>query len=292
MYSLVSASVLALDLARHPSGAAVADVVDRVLCLTPDDVRALADASTRDVADVRAQVLELCASAPRMSKLMKGVAADVAEGLPGPAQSQVLLEVLSETLLGGLGDLLALLRREEPLDDPALPEAGVLAALDAVVVAWAGRAEGVDLSALAALRAPWSTALSPVPPSLPEDGYGGGLPALRRLLDDVGRADSATWDRVERAHWTREGGLRWSEAMHEACRTAFEADRLVPVARAQLAAARALRLSGVSTRPGSSGAGMAVTAAVQAACVRDLLDDDAAEVLLHAWRAGREAGRA
>jgi len=33
VYTLVSASVLALDLVRHPHGAAVADVVDRALAL-------------------------------------------------------------------------------------------------------------------------------------------------------------------------------------------------------------------------------------------------------------------
>ncbi len=80
--------------------------------------------------------------------------------------------------------------------------------------------------------------------------------------------------------------------MHTASRAAFDADRLVPVARAQLAAARALRLSGVSTRPGASGAAMAVTAAVQALCVRDLLDDDTTAVLLRAWEAGDPSPRA
>ena len=39
VYTLVSASVLALDLARHPSGAAVADVVDRALVLSCVDER-------------------------------------------------------------------------------------------------------------------------------------------------------------------------------------------------------------------------------------------------------------
>jgi hypothetical protein len=88
VYSLVSASVLALDLARHPSGAAVADAVDRVLALTPDDVRALAEAaagSEERSAAARARLQEACAEAPRMSTLMRGVSATVARGLPGPA---------------------------------------------------------------------------------------------------------------------------------------------------------------------------------------------------------------
>ncbi|MCW2608480.1 MAG: hypothetical protein JWO60_3173, partial [Frankiales bacterium] len=224
MYSLVSSSVLALDLARHPSGAAVADVVDRVLCLTPDDVAALAAVPSSPARDAaRTRLLEHCATAPRMSRLMRGVAASVQDGLPTPQQSEVLVGVLQDTLLGGLADLLALLRREEPLCDPALPEAGVQAALDAVAVAWAGRAQGVELAELADLRRPWAEALSPVPAALDEDAYGEGGPALRRLLDEVARADEGAWERVAQAHWERQGSLRWSRAMHEACRAATDA---------------------------------------------------------------------
>lgn len=291
MYSLVSASVLALDLARHPSGAAVADAVDRVLSLGPADLAALAEAAdpspARDAA--RARVLEHCATAPRLSGVMRGVSATVGEDLPGPATSQVLLDTLAETMLGGLADLLALLAREEPLDAPGAPAAGVQSALDAVAVAWAGRAQGVDLADLALLRGPWAQALSPVPAALPEDGYGDGGAALRALLEELSRTDAAAWTRVAEAHWSRQGGLRWSTAMHEACRAAVDAGRLVPAARAQLAAARAVRLSGVSTTPGASGAMMAVTAAVQAACVADLLDDDVARTLVEPWEAAARA---
>ncbi|MCU1693183.1 MAG: hypothetical protein JWM64_2274 [Frankiales bacterium] len=292
MYSLVSASVLALDLARHPCGAAVADTVDRVLCLTPDDVRALAAAApaTPEREARRQRALAACAAAPRMSRLMRGVAGVVADGLPDADGARTLLDVLSSTLLGGLDDLLALLLREEPLSDPALPRDGVQAALDAVTVAWAGRADGVELADLAALRAPWTTALAPVPPALPEQAYGDGAPALRRLLDDVARADDGVWQRVVQAHGEPTApGSRWSESMHEASRAAYESGRLVAVARAQLAAARALRLSGVSTGRDASAAGMAVTAAVQAVCVQGLLTPSCEAVLLRAWEAGRAA---
>ena len=292
MYSLVSASVLALDLARHPSGAAVADAVDRVLCLSAHDVEALAVCARPQVeraAPVRARLLDVCAEAPRMSTLMRGVSTTVADGLPGPDDARVLVLALTQTLLGGLGDLLDLLRREEPLCTPGLPPQGVQAALDAVAVAWAGRVQGVDLGELALLRGPWAQALSPVPTALPQDAFGGGAPALRALLEHVTRADDAFWGRVERAHWSRQGDLRWSTAMHEASRAAFAAGRLVAVARAQLAAARAFRLAGASTGARASGAMMGLTAAVQATCTTGLLPADCDDVLLHAWRAG--AGR-
>ena len=96
MYSLVSASVLALDLARHPSGAAVADAVDRVLALTPDDVAALAACADRsgETGAARAALHAACADAPRMSTLMRGVSATVAQGLPGPADARVLVQAL------------------------------------------------------------------------------------------------------------------------------------------------------------------------------------------------------
>jgi hypothetical protein len=290
VYSLVSASVLALDLARHPSGAAVADTVDRVLCLTPADVRALADAAEatppapRD--EARTRLLDRCATAPRMSALMRGVRAVVEDGLPDPVGSRLLLAELGATLLGGLADVHALLLREPPLSVQGLPAAGVQAALDVVTVAWAGRAPDVELGELALLRAPWQGALSPVPPALPEDGYGGGAPALRALLEQVSRTGPSAWARVEQAHWERSDGLRWSQAMHQASRAAHESSRLVDVARAQLAAARALRLAGVSTTGRAPGATMAVTAAVQATCLRDVLDADCAAALLAAWEAG------
>jgi hypothetical protein len=276
VYSLVSASVLAIDLARHPSGAAVADVTDRVLALTPGE---LAGFGPPAPGDARARVRAAVADAPRMSTLMGGVAATVAEGLPSAQVSLTVLEALAQTLLGGLDDLLALLAAEPPLAgaDPA----AVQVALDAVTVAWAGRE--ADLADLSALHAPWAAALDPVPPALPP---GPGSTALGALLDEVSRRSPEQWQRVARAHAGRERGLGWSTSMHTACRAAFDAGRLVEVARAQLAAARVLRLSGASTGPQAHAVAMAVTSAVQAACTQDLLEPPVTLALTCAWSAG------
>jgi hypothetical protein len=276
VYTLVSASVLAIDLARHPSGAAVADVVDRILALTPAELSGLRRPAP---AEVRDRVLTSCAAAPRMSTLMDGVAGIVADGLPSRLASRIIIETLSETMMGGLADLLDLLRHEPPLDG-ADPDA-VQVALDAVTVGWAGRE--AEFGDLAVLHAPWSEGLDPVPPALPKASYG---EALRSLLDDVSRRGPAQWQRVADAHAAQRGGLRWSRAMHEACRAAFEADRLVEVARAQLAAGRALRLSGASTGPEAHAIAMSVTAAVQATCTADLLDPGITTALCSAWEAG------
>ena len=71
--------------------------------------------------------------------------------------------------------------------------------------------------------------------------------------------------------------------MHEACAAVHEDGRVLEVARAQLAASRALRLSGASTGPDAAAHGMVLIAAVQAVCAADLLDT---HPLRRAWDAG------
>jgi hypothetical protein len=84
-------------------------------------------------------------------------------------------------------------------------------------------------------------------------------------------------------HRAQRTAQRWSVAMHEAC-VAIHADgRVLDVARAQLAASRALRLAGASTGVDAAAHGMILTAAVQAVCAADLLDTRA---LRRAWDAG------
>lgn len=259
MYSLVSASVLACDLARHPSGAAVADVVDRVLVLGGTDL------GTPAAADVRDRVLASLAGAPRMSRLMDGVSATLAEGLPDRGTSRVILTALVETPLGGLADLHQVLELEG---------AGQVA-LDAVTAAWAGRA--ADLHDLHELQRPWREAVDPVPPAPPV------FRGLSDLLDEVARRAPEQWRRTVAAHAEHRGTFAWSEQMHAACWAAFEHGRVTAVARAQLAAARALRLSGASTGHDAHAVAMATTAAVQAVCTADLLDT---RWLLRSWEAG------
>ena len=292
MYTVVSAGVLALDLVKHPSGAQVADVVDRVLALSPHDLQALAACrrgSEQELGVAREMVLGAAREAPRAGPLVRGVAALFRDGLPLGSEVGTVVDALSETLLGDLDGLLALLRREAPLDDDGVAPEAVEAALDAVAAAWVGAGSGpAALAAGNALRRDWETALPPFPPALP-DAYGGHAADVRDLLDAAGRLDTAAWERVDRAHAAARGTLRWSESMHVACRAAHEAGRLVDVARAHLAAARVLRLSAVSTTPLAGSAAMSVTAAVQATCVLDLLDVETARALLRPWQAGAGA---
>lgn len=223
MYTLSSASVLAIQLARHPRGAVVADVIDRVLCLSPDDITALSPYGGK--------------RAPFLAAM---------------AEPEALLAVLE------------MLAREHP--GSAVP-----AALDAVVAAWLGVEE---------LREPWDAVLSPVPAALPETPYS---ESLRLLLEEVARRGPDQWQRVVHAHAAHRGQLWWSTSMHEACLAAHEAERVKEVARAQLAAARALHLSLAPGAPEFHAIAMAVTASVQALCTGDLIDTSA---LREPWLAG------
>ena len=284
MYSLVSASVLAIDLARHPHGTLVADTVDRVLTLSADQVADLAVLACRHADQrpaARLRLLAHCAAAPRMSTLMRGVAASVRHGPPSPAATRTIYEALTETMFGGYADIERLLRSELPLRAETLVPTGVQAALDAVLVAWAGAPDGAGVPAddLGLLDDPWRS-LSPLPVCLPYAAYGGAAADLRALLEAVPRLDRSQWERLQGPPDIR---LGWAEAMHAASRAAYQSGRLVAVARAQLAAARVVRLSAVSTSPGASTAMMTVSAAVQATCLGDVLPEDVGTALRRPW---------
>lgn len=269
MYSLLSASVLAIDLARHPNGAAVADVVDRVLALTPVEC-ALMGAPAQP--SPRERVLAACSASARAA----GGPASGLDGHRSPGVAGASVAALSQTAFGGVLDVLDMLGREQPL--VWLPADAKQVPLDAVLVAWAGST--AELGDVVLLRSPWLRAISPVPASLPETSY---REALVVLLEEVNGRSSGQWQRVADAHRAHRGRMRWSKLMHQACRAAFDAGRLHDVARAQLAAARALRLSVASTEIESHALAMSVTAAVQAVCTADLLDTSG---LQEAWLAG------
>ena len=261
MYTLLSASVLAIDLARHPSGAAVADVVDRVLSLPP-----YGPWTAIEPAPEAARTRVRSATPTRQ---VDRIDADTV--LAGTA-----LATLAGALLGDLESLLGLLSREEPLRDA--PGAVRQAALDAVSAAWAGR--DADLHDLAELRRPWEALIDPVPPALPGRAW---TPAVRTLLEEVPHRSDAQWAASSAAH--RQRTPSWSVAMHEACAAVAEAGRVNEVARAQLAASRTLRLSRGSTGPDAMAHAMVLTAAVQAICAADLLDTQA---LRAPWDAGAD----
>ena len=280
MYTLMSASVLALDLTRHPSGAAVADVVDTAL--SPDLARLAtgpdgsAAGGTVDLerAAARARLLATADRAPRLEQALRTVSQSLAAGAPTSE-----LRVLRAALVGRLDDLVALLVRE--LGDH-LPAPVVDVVVDRAVAAWTETAEGVDPADLARLRAPWRELVGELPPLPPTTG---DVRALLGLLEAVARSGSGAWSLLDRAHEAQHRALGWSELMHEASRAAVEAGHTADVARWQLSAVRAAGATGHVVRTCAPGAVMSVVGAVQALAVLDVLPPDVADGLLGPVRA-------
>ena len=276
MYTLVSASVLALDLVRHPAGPAVADVVDRALALdagtvVPDGQAAVVDL---DRGAARQRLLTAADTEPHMAVALRAVTSSLSAGggsLPAGAAQE-----LQCTLLGRLDDLVALLEDELPVRRQ-LPRSLVDAAVDAAVAAWAEPRDDVASSDVRALQAPWAALVGEVPAPPPGSG---DVRALLELLEAVARADAAAWALLGTAHDAQHAGLRWSELLHSASRAAVEHDRTVDVARWQLSAVRATGQSGRAATLEVPGAVLSLVGAVAALALRDVLPSPVREELV------------
>ena len=266
MYTLVSAGVLALDLVRHPSGAAVADVLDRALALDAAPAPAVIDLER---AAARSRLLAVCSAAPRLDEALRAASRSL-----GTPDGSAAAEVLSAALVGRLTDLVALLERE--LGRRGLQQAVVDVVVDRAVAAWAQADAAADPHDLELLSAAFAEVAGELPAAPPQQG---AVRELLVLLEAVARADAAHWSALETAHGAAHCGLRWSELVHEASRAAVEGDRTVDVARWQLSAVRAAH-SAVRPPATSPGAAMSLVGAVQALAVVDLLPTAVVEPLL------------
>lgn len=270
MYTTVSAGVLALDLARHPAGGALADLVDRALVLTPEDLSALSDAAAHDDrGPARRRLLKTAERSPRLADALSEVTQRLAASLNGATTVSLPATDLAARLVGRLHDLHALLIGESPLAEA--DAAAVGAVLDAVTAAWLQHDPEVAIVDAQQLRGPWEQAVPPFPGSTPAVGVDGATESLLSLLDAVARAGTEQWLELDRAHEAMYDGLDWSTAMHEGCREAAGSDRTLAVARWHLAAARTAHGTGLTRQLIAPGAMMSVVAAVQGTCVRDLL---------------------
>ena len=267
MYTLVSASVLALDLTRHPSGARVADVLDRALALETAAPPRVLDLER---AAARTRLLAVAATAPRLAEALEAVSRSL-----GTPEGSGAAQVLSAALVGRLTDLVALLERELG-QERGLPQGVVDAAVDAVVAAWASADDAAGAVDVEVLSTPFAEVAGELPAAPPQQG---AVRELMVLLETVARADAPQWASLDTAHGLGHSGLQWSELVHAASRAAVESGRTVDVARWQLSAVRAahsaVRLPGTST-----GAAMSLVGAVQALAVVDVLPTDVVEPLL------------
>jgi hypothetical protein len=267
VYTLVSASVLALDLTRHPCGAAVADVLDRALSLenaAPPDVFDLERAAGR------ARLLAVAAAAPRLDEALKAVSRSL-----GTPDGRAAAQLLSTALVGRLTDLVALLERELG-QERGLPQPVVDVVVDRAVAAWAQADDAAGAHDVELLSAPFAQVVGELPAAPPAQG---SVDELLVLLEAVARGGAPRWAALEAAHGTVHSGLQWSELVHAASRAAVETGRTVDVARWQLSAVRAAH-SAVQLPGTSTGAAMSLVGAVQALAVLDVLPSAVVDPLL------------
>lgn len=301
MYSLVSASVLCMDLVRHDNATGVIDVLDRALTLGPDDVPLLGSVHCADAArdEAWAEVERVCGHAPRLSEAVSALHLSVRDGGLGALAGGGFADRLSRTPMFGLPHLLSMVRTDV-LDwtwDSAgsgnaavrvqRHPAAVSVVADAVAAAYAR--EQLSVASYARLGEPWSRLHRGVPTALPvHDELGPQSAPLRELVDTLARLGPEDFAGLATAAAAaRAGGLSWSATMHNATWAAYVSGRLRTAARAQLAASRALVIAGVSPLAAACGVMRVVTAAVQALVVADLLDGPTYDELTAPWRFAR-----
>ena len=253
-YSFVNAATLARDVARHPSGAAVADVLLAAFDL---DDAAIADL---DVVPTPPGTMQLRECARRHA-----VRNAATSSTTGPTVSSVgLLDVatigdVDELCRWVRSDVLASAwRRADGLATCRWPVA-VAHVCDGVLAAWVGP------SVAAELGRPWQDWATGRASSRIED------PALARIVTGLESADPAALDDVAQAmsRW-RGSGRSWPAAMHDAAWAIDITGRGRTAAQAHLVAARALLRAVGRPRPDLVAA---VSMAVQAKVVADVLPD-------------------
>lgn len=293
MYSLVSSSLLTIDLVRHPNGIELADVLERALRLTSADMNAL-QAAFDDSAERRASweaVHAATGNAPRLLSVLASVRDALNSTIPAAREIGSIGERLSVTPMGTLVELLTMVERDvldwtrETHGDLVVQRYGhaVAAVRDAVAAAYARPSvagEHCDV-----LAEPWLAVFGGLPATaLDGDEYGPQTAAVHRAVDLVATLSVPDFERLNTTYWeayTPEVG--WAPAMHAASWAASMSGRLRTVAAAQLALLRAMMIAGLPKLLGASGVMMAGTAAMQAVVLADLLDSETYETLTTAW---------
>jgi hypothetical protein len=284
VYSLVNAPTIGYDLARMPTGAAVATVLLEALAVHTPDGR-LADVSAFDpsvISDPRraSAWLEVSALTPtvRLDEALSAVKQVVDEAaqnlMPRGHQIEAALSGLTGATFGGLEDLLRLLRYDV-LDE--VPQHVVAMASDATAAAFHGRRLPDDVRHQ--LGGPWIAAARSLPP-IPAD-LGPFADDVRTVLDRLPMLAAPQLAVLAEASATMESD--WSRRMHEAAWAAYLSGRLRPAAAAQFQAVRGLRAAGVDASSAARGVWNAVSGCLQAVALHDLLDEVTYGVLVAPW---------
>jgi hypothetical protein len=293
VYSLVSSSLLTIDLVRHPNGVELADVLERALCLTAADMIAL-EAAFEDSQERReawAAVQAATDRAPRLLNVLASARDAFSEGTPPAGQLRRIGHELSATPMGSLFELVAMVERDvlewtrERHGDLVVQQHahGVAAVRDAVAAAYSRLV--VAPRHITTLTESWRAVFGDMPAvGTSAEEYGPQTDVVRRAVDLVSRLRVEDFQELNGTYWrayTPETG--WAAAMHAASWAAVISARLRPVAAAQLALLRALLLAGLPAMVGASGVMMAATAAMQAVVLADVLDDATYDALTGVW---------
>lgn len=216
-----------------------------------------------------------------------------------------MLTTLQTTPLGGLGDLLAMLRGdvldwawERGPDGLAVQRytAGADVVSDALAAAYLG--DQLSQASRRRLAEPfqgWLTAQGSIeglwPPPLPKGAaLGPASEQLRALVDDVATLSSADLDRLAlNCDAARSMGNSWPMDMHLAAKAALEVGAIRTVSLVQLAAVRALLTATAPAAPMALRVLPAITGAVACLCVFGTLDAEASGRLLAPWVAARSS---
>jgi hypothetical protein len=288
VYSLVNAPTVGFDLARLPTGAAVATVLLEALAVQSPTGEAAVDLGVFDAANVddprrAAAWLEVSALTPErrlddalsaVRQLVDDAASAIDLSAPSVRELEPVLRELTTASFGGLEDLLRLVR-VEILDET--PVHVVALASDALAAAYGGRRLPEEVRAL--LRTPWVSAARTLP-RIPAD-LGPFAADLHTILDRVASLTAAEAGvLVEVDGWS---DLDWSGRMHAAAWAGYLSGRLRPAAAAQFQAVRALRACGVDASFAARGVWNAVSGCVQAVGLHDLLDEVTYGVLVAPW---------
>ena len=260
--------------------------------MTPAELPVLASARPLGLlgADDRREVERATERSP-LSVALGQMSSLVADGRVTEA-----LRLIERAPMAGLDDLLACVRNEvfdwtweatgptRARSDEAAVAVAVVC--DAVVAAYHPTSLRGGLAAQ--LVDPWATARAALPPRHLDLGPAHDavetLLARLAVLDRDGHRSLLEAARDAR----RQGG--WAKAMHSATWAVHLAGRVRPSAAARLRAARVLGDADVPVGDAAAGTWNAVSGAVQATMVADLLDDESAAVLLAPLRAALAAG--
>lgn len=293
MYSLVSSSLLTIDLVRHPNGVELADVLERALCLTQRDIVAL-EASFENTEERRAAwsaIQEATTGSPKLLSVLASARAAFENGEPAEVELSRIGRDLSTTPMGSLPELLSMVERDvldwtrESHGDLVIQRHthGVAVVRDAVAAAYTRLI--VAPEHIAALTESWTAVFGGMPGvGVDGDEYGPQTELVRRTIDLVSRLDNSAFQNLNSAYWREYSpDTGWAPSMHAASWAAVLSGRLRPVAAAQLALLRAMLIGGLPSMMGASGVMMAATAAMQAVVLADILDTATYDALTAAW---------